>query len=254
MGFGGSIFQRLVRRWENMPARKKFDYDGRDFYEAIENLAGKDRDDKEIAMFLGSEIRAIMKRRYEAELERWKKGKDSLCKSKGKKVVRPKKPVEPDYDSVEDGLDDTVFNKMKNGNYEGWNDQENALRSMLISQALTHARAAYRIANKDVYNDMALGKRKVHTWTTMERQTVNREGKKYTETTKTTTEQELPPNMQALTLWRWNHDPEFREAMRDMKRMDVAVEDKSIDKIKINVVYNKKEDTELQNHKEEEKK
>lgn len=36
--------------------------------------------------------------------------------------------------------------------------------------------------------------------------------------------------------------------MTQMKRMDVSVEDKNIDKIKINVVYNKKEDTDLQEH------
>ena len=27
---------------------------------------------------------------------------------------------------------------MKNGNYEGWSEQENKLRSMLISQVLQH--------------------------------------------------------------------------------------------------------------------
>ena len=66
--------------------------------------------------------------------------------------------------------------------------------------------------------------------------------------------QEMPPNLQALTMWRWHHDPEFRKSMTQMKRMDVSVEDKSIDKIKINVVYNKKEDTDLQEQKKEEDK
>ena len=61
----------------------------------------------------------------------------------------------------------------------------------------------------------------------------------------------MPPNLQALTMWRWHHDPEFKNAMREMKKMDVAVEDKNIDKIKINVVYNKKEDTDLQDRREE---
>lgn len=221
-------------------AHKKFDYDGKDFYEAIGNLAGRDYDDNEIATFLGEEIRAIMKKRYE----------DQIDTAENPDEV----PEEPDYDAVPDGLAVEVFSRMKNGNYDQWNEQENKLRSMLINQVLDRARGTLRLVNKSVYDRLALGKIKVKSTTEVERNTVNREGEPFTETTKTTTTQEIPPNLQALTMWRWHHDPEFKKAMREMKKMDVAVEDKNIDKIKINVVYNKKEDTELQNHKEEEKK
>ena len=56
--------------------------------------------------------------------------------------------------------------------------------------------------------------------------------------------------MQALTTWRFNHDPEFKKTLQQMKKMDVSLEDKTIDKIKVNIVYNKKEDTELQEKKQ----
>ena len=46
-----------------MPASKKFDYDGEDFYKAIGNLASRDFNDYEIAMHLGEEIRSIIRER-----------------------------------------------------------------------------------------------------------------------------------------------------------------------------------------------
>ena len=52
-----------------MPAKKKFDYDGQDFYTAIGNLAGKDYDDYEIAQFIGDEIRSIARQRYEDAID-----------------------------------------------------------------------------------------------------------------------------------------------------------------------------------------
>ena len=197
-----------------MPAKKKFDYDGQDFYTAIGNLASKDYDDCEIAQFIGDEIRSIVRQRYE----------DAIDTAETPDQI----PEEPKYDEIPKSLTPEVFAKMKNGNYEGWSEQENKLRSMLISQVI-----------------------KTKTTTTQERNTVTKDGTPYTEKTTTTTTQEMPPNLQALTMWRWHHDPEFKNAMREMKKMDVAVEDKNIDKIKINVVYNKKEDTDLQDRREE---
>lgn len=220
-----------------MPARKKFDYDGQDFYDAIGNLAGRDYDDHEIAQFVGDEIRSIAKRRYDEAVEA----------AEGSGQI----PDEPNYDDIPDGLTAEVFTKMKNGNYEGWTAQENKLRSMLISQVLRHARGRLRLVYKGVYDKVALGKIKTKTATIQERHTVTKEGAPYTERTVTTTTQEMPPNLQALTMWRWHHDPEFRKAMTQMKKMDVSVEGKSIDRIRIDVAYNKKEDTELQERKKD---
>ncbi len=217
-----------------MGAQKKFDYDGRDFYTAIGNLAGRDYNDREIAMNLGKEVRSIICRRNRERTE----GAES-----------PESVVLEDVDCVPDGLTPEVFTKMKNGNYEGWNRQENSLRSMLISQVLSQARVGLRLLYKDVYNRVAAGKWKTKTVTKTEKDTVSREGVPYTEVVTTTTEQELPPNMQAITTWRYHHDPEFRGTLQQMKRMDVSVEDKTVDSVKVSIVYNKKEDTELQERK-----
>ena len=118
------------------------------------------------------------------------------------------------------------------------------------SQALSQARVKLNLLYKGVYDKLAIGKWKTKTTTKVEKNTINKEGIPYTETTTTTTEQELPPNMQALTTWRFNHDPEFKKTLQQMKKMDVSLEDKTIDKIKVNIVYNKKEDTELQEKKQ----
>lgn len=219
-----------------MSAQKKFDYDGEDFYKAIANLASRDYTDREIAMNIGAEIRSIIETRNNERIDNFEGD---------------------DFDSLElestegipDSLNPEVFSRMKNGEYDKWDEQENKLRSMLIGQALSQARVKLSLLYKGVYDKLAMGKWKTKTVTTVVRDGVDKEGNKVNDTTVTTTEQELPPNMQALTTWRFNHDPEFRKTLQQMKKMDVSVEDKTIDKIKVNIVYNKKEDTELQEKK-----
>ncbi len=219
-----------------MSAQKKFDYDGEDFYKAIANLASRDYTDREIALNIGAEIRSIVEARNNKRIDDFEGDDfDSL-------------ELEP-TDGIPDSLNPEVFSRMKNGEYDGWGEQENKLRSMLICQALSQARVKLSLLYKGVYDKVAMGKWKTKTTTTTERRTVDKNGEPYTETTTTTTEQELPPNLQALSTWRFNHDPEFRKTLQQMKKMDVSVEDKTIDKIKVNIVYNKKEDTELQEQK-----
>lgn len=219
-----------------MPAQKKFDYDDEDFYTAIGNLAGKDLADCEIAMHIGEEIRRIVTERYNKAIDDATE-EDEL-------------PEPPDTSDIPVRLAPEVFSRMKNGDYDGWTEQENKLRSMLICQALSRARTNLRLFYKGVYGKLAAGKWKTKTVTTVVRDGVDKEGNKVKDTTVTTTEQELPPNMQALSTWRFNHDPEFRKTLQQMKKMDVSVEDKTIDKINVNIVYNKKEDTELQEKKQ----
>lgn len=217
-----------------MSAQKKFDYDGEDFYTAIGNLAAKDFNDYEIAMHVGEEVRRIIEDRNNRLIDA---AEDEL-------------PELEDTDNIPDSLTPEVFSKMKNGNYEGWNEQENKLRSMLISQVLSRARVKLSLLYKGVYDKFAMGKWKTKTVTTVVRDGYDKEGNKVNDTTITTTEQELPPNLQALTTWRYHHDPEFKKTLQQMKKMDVSVEDKTIDKIKVNITYNKKEDTELQEKKQ----
>lgn len=219
-----------------MPASKKFDYDGEDFYKAIANLASRDYTDREIALNIGAEIRSIIEARNNQRIDDYEGDDfDSLNLES--------------TEEIPDSLNPEVFSRMKNGEYDGWGEQENKLRSMLICQALSQARVKLSLLYKGVYDKLAMGKWKTKTVTTVVRDGVDKEGNKVNDTTVTTTEQELPPNMQALSTWRFNHDPEFRKTLQQMKKMDVSVEDKTIDKIKVNIVYNKKEDTELQEKK-----
>ena len=218
-----------------MSAQKKFDYDGQDFYTAIGNLASRDFNDYEIAMHLGEEVRKIIEDRNNKIID---------------DAETPDDIILEDTENIPDGLAPEVFSRMKNGNYDKWTEQENKLRSMLIGQALSQARVKLNLLYKGVYDKLAIGKWKTKTTTKVEKNTINKEGTPYTETITTITEQELPPNMQALTTWRYNHDPEFKKTLQQMKKMDVSVEDKTIDKIKVNIVYNKKEDTELQEKKQ----
>lgn len=219
-----------------MSAQKKFDYDGQDFYTAIGNLASRDYNDNEIAMHIGEEVRRIIEARNNAKIDA----------AEGDDLINLQLE---DTDNVPDSLAPEVFSRMKNGIYDGWTEQENKLRSMLICQALSQARVKLNLLYKGVYDKMALGKWKCKTTQTVEKKSVTKEGTPYTETVTTTTEQELPPNMQAISTWRFNHDPEFKKTLQQMKKMDVSVDDKSIDKIKVNIVYNKKEDIELQEKK-----
>lgn len=218
-----------------MSAQKKFDYDGQDFYTAIGNLASRDFNDYEIAMHLGEEVRKIIEDRNNKIID---------------DAETPDDIILEDTENIPDGLAPEVFSRMKNGNYDKWTEQENKLRSMLIGQALSQARVKLNLLYKGVYDKLAMGKWKTKSTTKVEKNTINKEGNPYTETVTTITEQELPPNMQALTTWRYNHDPEFKKTLQQMKKMDVSVEDKTIDKIKVNIVYNKKEDTELQEKKQ----
>lgn len=218
-----------------MSAQKKFDYDGQDFYTAIGNLASRDFNDYEIAMHIGEEVRKIIEDRNNKIID---------------DAETPDDIVLEDTENIPDGLAPEVFSRMKNGNYDKWTEQENKLRSMLIGQALSQARVKLNLLYKGVYDKLAMGKWKTKSTTKVEKNTINKEGIPYTETVTTITEQELPPNMQALTTWRYNHDPEFKKTLQQMKKMDVSVEDKTIDKIKVNIVYNKKEDTELQEKKQ----
>lgn len=220
-----------------MSAQKKFDYDGEDFYKAIANLASRDYTDREIALNIGAEIRSIVEARNNQRIDDFEGDDfDSL-------------ELEP-TDGIPDSLNPEVFSRMKNGEYDKWDEQENKLRSMLIGQALSQARVKLSLLYKGVYDKLAMGKWKTKTVTTVVRDGFDKDGNKVNDTTVTTTEQELPPNLQALSTWRFNHDPEFRKTLQQMKKMDVSVEDKTIDKIKVNIVYNKKEDTELQEKKQ----
>lgn len=220
--------------------KKKFNYDGKDFYDAIGNLASRDFNDEEIALHVGEEVRNIIEARNSRLMD----------KIMDEDVDPNDLPELEDTSNIPDSLAYETFSRMKNGKYDGWTEQENALRSMLICQVLERARSKLCLVYKGVYDKLALGKWKTKSKTTTTSSKVNKEGERYEETVTTETEQDIAPNLQALTMWRFHHDKEFREEMAAMKKMDVSVEaDKGIEKINISVAYNKKEDLDLQENK-----
>lgn len=83
-------------------AKPKFNYDSEDFYKEIYALAMQGLQDAEIAYNLG----------------------DSLGVATDENGV-------PYYNDAR-GLSPEVFYKMKNGNYEGWTEEENTRRSARI--------------------------------------------------------------------------------------------------------------------------
>lgn len=119
-----------------------------------------------------------------------------------------------------------TFSEMKNGCYSGWTEEENRTRAPRISEALSHARAKVNSAVRGRYLKLALGGIKVTT-------TIKRKlkvGEEYTDAEEIqVNESELPPNLQALSTWLNNHDPEWRRASRgedvnDVPSFDISEE------------------------------
>ena len=105
-----------------------------------------------------------------------------------------------------------VFGKMKNGNYGGWNKKQNKERSARICRVLARARTKTTAIVRGRYLKAALGGIKINS-------KVNRrmrlpDGTLSDEEEVQTSEQELPPNMQALSTWLYHHDPEWRKIER----------------------------------------
>lgn len=115
------------------------------------------------------------------------------------------------------------FSKMKNGNYHGWNEQQNAERSKKIRDTLAKARRKTNSLVRSTYLKIALGAKKLVN--TTRRYIEDRcecggqdpmcpycggTGKVVTEKSIIQeTEAEMPPNIQALATWLHHHDPEW---------------------------------------------
>ena len=132
-------------------------------------------------------------------------------------------------------LNPSIFNKMKNGNYDGWTEEENKRRSEIICQAITRARRKTNAIVRGRYLKMALGGIKTKNTTKRFLQyqcdcngDINCPkcgGTGYiTSTTKAVvqeTECETAPSLQALSTWLYNHDAEWREMVQGKKNEDV---------------------------------
>ena len=124
-----------------------------------------------------------------------------------------------------------VFGAMKNGNYQGWTDEENKRRGSEIYRVLAHGRTRINALVRSAYLKGAFGGKKVKSkiikyvqekcecmgadpkcpkcggtgGVVLTDKSVVQEG-----------ETELAPNMQALTTWMYHHDPEWRKVERKL--------------------------------------
>ena len=199
--------------------KPKFDYEDPKFYETIEKLALKGLTDKGIAWAL-----------------------------------------EEEYGKSLNAITFSIFKNEKNENGEPTE------RNKQINKALTRGRVKINQLVRDVYLKTALGGRKTKDVTRvfaesrceckghdMECEFCFGTGKIVSEKKSILqeTERELPPNIQALSVWLYNTDAEWREAVNEGKRLDVTTNGKDIGgNIQVEIIdsrdkVDKNEDTDL---------
>lgn len=132
-------------------------------------------------------------------------------------------------------LEATTFSKMKNGKYDKWSEEQNKKYGGRIVQALTHGREKINSIVRGSYLKSALGGKKIKSKSTVIRKIRTSDGTETDaqEVQETHTEQELPPNMQALSTWLFNHDKEWRKAVIEGKKLDVTTNGKDIQQVTI---------------------
>lgn len=112
-------------------------------------------------------------------------------------------------------LTPAVFIRMKNGSYEGWNEEINKERSEKISLSLERGREKINSLVRGRFLKTALGGIKVKGVSTIKRHMIV-DGVKTEDMIVETreTEQETPPNMQALATWLYHFDSEWRKIQK----------------------------------------
>lgn len=122
-----------------------------------------------------------------------------------------------------DAITPQYFKDLKNGKDENGDETE---VSVEISAALTRGRATINLAVRSTYLKIALGGLKTKSIT--KRKIINSEGEVIDSDVMQETEIELPPNLNALSTWLFNHDQEWREKTIEGKRLDVTTNGKDI--------------------------
>ena len=161
------------------------------------------------------------------------------------------------------GLTPEVFSRMKNGKYEGWNEEENDYRSERLSQVLVRARMKVNSIVRGAYLKGALGGKKIKSITKRyvqdrclcegkDKECVQCGGTGWVQLTDKAisqeTEAELPPNMQALSTWLYHHDEEWRK-LESTSKVDITTNGKDMvtpPSVNIQVVANDPQLLELQ--------
>ncbi|MCM1519150.1 MAG: hypothetical protein NC117_10970 [Pseudoflavonifractor sp.] len=117
-----------------------------------------------------------------------------------------------------------VFSSMKNGTYDKWTPEENARRSRLLANCLAGARDRINGIVRGAYLKAALGGKKVKSRSVVTRRLRIEGALTDDEEIQTTeTESELPPNMQALATWLYQHDPQWRKVQRGLDTDDADI-------------------------------
>ena len=121
-------------------------------------------------------------------------------------------------DSLEDKFDASlspeVFCSMKNGNYDCWSDKENEERGARLTKALSRGRRKINGIVRGAYLKAALGGKKVKSGSKTSRKIKLSDGTLTDDEDVQTVDsfQEMPPNIQALSTWLYNHDQEWKKA------------------------------------------
>lgn len=155
-------------------------------------------------------------------------------------------------DAIEDVLGFTlspeVFCCMKNGNYKGWTEEENERRGQRLSKVLARGRRKTNATVRGAYLSAAIGGKKtknvVRTYAEVKCPCGGENIKckkcfgtgKIVSTSKSViqeTENELPPNTQALSTWLYHHDEEWRKSIIDGKKLDLTSNGKTVGQVTI---------------------
>lgn len=123
-------------------------------------------------------------------------------------------------------LDPETFTCMKNGNYIGWNEENNKRRGERIQKALARGRRKITALVRGAYLKAALGGKRVKNVASSKRPLFNDDGTPLLEEVDgkmqqayqimqvNETEYEQAPNVQALATWLYHHDPEWRRIQK----------------------------------------
>lgn len=111
-----------------------------------------------------------------------------------------------------------TFNLMKNGKYPFWTAEENASRSRQIKRELARARNSINTLVRSTYLQAALGKIKTKsTSTTRRRMQIDGQLTDNEIIQTTESENQMAPNMQALAMWLYHYDPEWKAVQRGLE-------------------------------------
>lgn len=112
-------------------------------------------------------------------------------------------------------LNPGTFISMKNGNYANWTKEQNEVRSALICKHLERGRQKINAIVRGRFLKAAIGGIIVKGKSVTKRHMIV-DGRQTDDLVvdERTTEQETPPNIQALSVWLYHFDPEWKQVQR----------------------------------------